>query len=72
MEKNNNVLLLSAPIKKSYETEAWGQSKLPVVCFDKEIISVHTLPGQMAENESMWHRPWRSLLCDGTLGSGPN
>lgn len=39
-QKNNNVLLLSAPIKGSYETEAWGQSRLAVVCFDKEIISV--------------------------------
>lgn len=51
--KNNKVLLLSAPIKKSYETEAWGQSKLPVVCFDKEIISVHTVRGQMAIHECM-------------------
>lgn len=54
--KNNNVLLLSAPIKKSYETEAWGQSKLAVVCFDKEMVSVHTAPGQMAVSESVWHR----------------
>lgn len=49
-QKSNNVLLLSAPIK-SYETEAWGQGRLTVVCFDKEIISVSTVPGQMAVNE---------------------
>lgn len=48
-QKSNNVLLLSAPIK-SYETEAWGQGRLTVVCVDKEIISVSTVPGQMAVN----------------------
>lgn len=55
-QKNNNVLLLFAPIKKSYDTEAWGQTRLTVVCFDKEIFSVSTVQGQMAVNEPGQHR----------------
>lgn len=59
-QKNNNVLLLFAPIKKkkSYDTEAWGQSRLTVVCFDKEIFSGSTVQRQMAVSESMQHRSW--------------
>lgn len=74
-QKNNNVLLLSAPIKKSYETEAWGQSRLSVLCvLTKKLFLKHSLQADGSKQDGVAQIILLGGSCsvNASLVSGPS